>query len=74
MSISGTPTPCYLRFWVQFHTRSLEHHMNLFCPNDLSHCVNGKAQKHVVASPLVPTVWLIQEGIDLTQKEVTTLK
>jgi hypothetical protein len=31
-------------------------------------------QKYVVAKPQVPTVWPIQEGTNLTQKEVTTLK
>jgi hypothetical protein len=31
-------------------------------------------QKYVVAKPLVPTIWLIQEGTNLIQKEVTTLE
>jgi hypothetical protein len=31
-------------------------------------------QKYAIARPSIPTVWLIQEGIDLTQKEITTLK
>jgi hypothetical protein len=31
-------------------------------------------QKYVVAKPLVPTAWLIQEGTNLAQKEVTTLE
>ncbi len=45
-SICGKPTPCYLRFWVQFHTRSLEHHMHWFCLYDLNHCVGGTMQKY----------------------------
>jgi len=36
--------------------------------------VGGIAQKFVVAKPLVPIVWPIQEGTNLTQKEVTTLE
>jgi hypothetical protein len=34
----------------------------------------GRREKYVVARPSIPTVWPIQEGIDLTQKEVTTLE
>jgi hypothetical protein len=48
--------------------------MHLFCPDDLSRCVGGIVQKYVVSKPLVPTAWLIQEGTNLTQKEVTTLE
>jgi hypothetical protein len=40
----------------------------------LTCCVGGTTQKHVVVKPLVPTVWLIKEGINLTQKEVLTLE
>jgi len=40
----------------------------------LSHCVNGITRKYAVVRPLVPTIWLIQKGTDLTQKEVITLK
>jgi hypothetical protein len=52
----------------------LEHHKHWLCPNDLNHCVHGITQKYVVARPLVPIVWPIQEGIDLIEKEATTLK
>jgi hypothetical protein len=31
-------------------------------------------QKYVVVKPSVPIVWPIQEGINLTQKEVITLE
>jgi hypothetical protein len=40
----------------------------------LSHYVGGIVQKFVVARPVVPIVWPIQEGINLTQKEVTTIE
>jgi hypothetical protein len=59
---------------VQFNIGSLEHHIHWFCPNDLSHNVGGIAWKYVVAKLSVPTIWLIQEGIDLIQKEVITFK
>ncbi len=31
-------------------------------------------QKYVVDRPSMPTIWLFQEGINLIQKEVITLK
>jgi hypothetical protein len=36
--------------------------------------VGGITQKFVVARLVVPIVWPIQEGINLTRKEVTTLE
>jgi len=57
--VSGIPIPCYSKFWVQFHTRSLEQHMHWFSFNDLSHCIGRTMQKYVVANPLVPTIWFI---------------
>ncbi len=68
------PTPCYLGSWVQYQSGSLKYHKHWFFPNDLSCCIGGTMQKYVVAKPQVPTVWPIQEDINLTQKEVTTLK
>jgi hypothetical protein len=49
----------------------LEHHIHWFCFDVLSHCVDGTTQKYVDARPLVPIVWLIQEGTNLTQKAIT---
>jgi hypothetical protein len=73
-SISGTPTPCYSGFWVQYHSGSLEHHKHWFCPNDFNYCIGGTKQKFVVVRLIVPIVWPIKEGTNLTQKEVTTLE
>jgi len=48
--------------------------MHWFCSDDLSYCVCGITRKYTIAKPLVPTIWFIQEGINLTQKEVMILK
>jgi hypothetical protein len=72
--ISGTHAPCYSSFWVQYHSRSLKHHKHQFCPNDFSHCIGGTTQKIVISRHVVPTIWVIQEGINLIQKDVTTLE
>jgi hypothetical protein len=73
-SVSGNPTPCYWGFWVQFHSRSLKHNMHWFYFNDLNHYVGGTTWKYVVVRPLAPIVWPIQEGTNLIQKEVITLR
>jgi hypothetical protein len=67
--VSGTLAPYYSRFWVQFHSRSQEHHMHWFCLDDLNCCVDGTSQKYAIVRALVLTIWHIQEGSDLTQKK-----
>jgi hypothetical protein len=71
---SGTFTPCYSCFWVEYHNGSLKHHKHWFCPDDLNYCVGGTTWKFVVVRLVVPIVWPIQKGTNLTQKEVTTLE
>ncbi len=73
-SISGTHVPCYLGFWVWYQNGSLEHHKHWFCPNDLSHCVSGIAQKFAIVRPTIPTIWHIQESTSLIQKEMIILE
>jgi len=36
--------------------------------------VGGSLKKYVVACPHVSTVWPIQHGVNLTQKEVSSLE
>ncbi len=36
--------------------------------------MGGKVQKLAIIRPIVPTLWPIQEGINLTQKDVTTIE
>ncbi len=73
-SISEIPTPCYSGFWVQYHSGSLKHHKHWFCPNDFNYCISGIEWKFVVVRLIVIIVWPIQEGTNLTQKEIMTLE
>jgi hypothetical protein len=54
--------------------KSLENHKHWFCLNDLSCCVRRTSRKFAVAILIVPTVWPIQEGTNLTQNELITLE
>jgi len=53
---------------------TLIRHNFWFCANDLIHCVGRTRRKYYVDSPLVPSTWLVQIGIDLIQFEVTALE
>jgi hypothetical protein len=59
---------------VQYHNGSLEHHKHWFCLDDLSHCISGTLLKFAVVKHVVPIVCPIQESINLTQNELTTLE
>jgi hypothetical protein len=64
--------PCYLDLLVEYHIGSLEHHKHWFCANDTNRCIDGTKWKFAIIRPIVRTIWPIQEGINLTQNEVTT--
>jgi hypothetical protein len=68
---SGNLVPCYSMFWVQFHIRILEHHKHWICPHDLNSCVGVTTQKYTITKLKVPNVWPIQQGTNLTQKEMS---
>jgi hypothetical protein len=72
--VHGTLAPRYLGLWVEYHNGSLKHHKHWFSTNDFNHCVGGTTWNFAIARPFVPSVWPIQEGTNLIQKEVTTLK
>ncbi len=63
-----------LKFLSPNHNGSLEHHKHQFCFDDLNCCIAKTLWKIIVARLVVPTIWPIQEGINLTQKEVTSLE
>jgi hypothetical protein len=68
---TGNLVPHYFRFWVQFHIRTMEHHKHWICLDDLSSCVGGITRKYTIIRLKVPNVWPIQQGINLTQKEMS---
>lgn len=70
----GTPIPCYFRFWAQFRFGSLEHHKHWFYLDDFNCCVGGFSWKYVIARSHVSIVWLVQHGVNFTQKKVSFLE
>jgi hypothetical protein len=48
--------------------------MHWFFCDDLTYCVDGTMRKYPIVRPSIPTLWPIQEEINLIQKVVTTLE
>jgi hypothetical protein len=72
--IHAIPSPCYDGLWFHLQGSTPICHKFWFCEDDLIHYVGGIGRKYSVDRPLVPSTWPMQEGIDLTQFEVTTLE
>ncbi len=70
----GSIAPCYFGFCAQLWYEALEHHKHWFCLDDWIIIVGGSLKKYVVACPHVSIVWPIQHGVNLTQKEVSSLE
>jgi len=49
-------------------------HKFWFCHDDQRCCVGGIGRKYAIGRLIVPSLWLVQEGTNLTQDEVTTLE
>jgi hypothetical protein len=52
----------------------IELHKFWFCHHDQSCCVGSTKRKYTIGRLIVPSLWLMQEGTNLTQDEVTTLE
>lgn len=72
--VCGILASCYLGRWVPFRGKCLKQRKHWFCPNNLSHCVSGTKWKYVIDRPQVSNIWLVQQGINLIQNEVTCLE
>lgn len=71
---NSTPAPAY---YGVFHVRTRRNDFPqffYFCPDDLARCVGGKKRQHVVARPVLPTVWPVQRGTNLSIHEVMSLE
>jgi hypothetical protein len=72
--VFGIPNPCYDGLWFDLKGFAPIHHKFWFCANDLTPCVGGTGRTYYIDRTFVPSMWLVQVRIDLTQFEVTTLE
>jgi hypothetical protein len=70
----GIHVPCYVGYWSPAQGVSIELHKFWFCHDDLMHCVGRTSSKYALNRPTLPSLWLMQERIDLTQIEVVALE
>jgi hypothetical protein len=73
-TIHGILNPCYNGLWFDLKGSASIRHKFWFCANDLTCCVGGIGRKYYVDRPLVPSMWSMQVGTNLTHFEVTTLE
>ncbi len=69
----GILAPRYDRLWCDFKGFGYIFHKFWFCADDLICCVGDIKRKYVVDWSVVPLMWLVQVGTNLTRDEVTTL-
>ncbi len=72
--VHGIPSPYYDGLWSDLKGFALIRHKFWFCVNNLTRCVGGTRRKYCVNRPLVPSMWPVQVGTNLTQFEVITLE
>jgi hypothetical protein len=73
-TIHGILNPCYNGLWFDLKGSASIRHKFWFCANDLTCCVGGIGRKYYVDKPLVPSMWSMQVGTNLTHFEVTNLE
>ena len=45
-----------------------------FCPDDVKRCVSGSLKKYVLDWPIVPNMWPVKIGTNLSREEVLALE
>jgi len=70
----GILAPCYVGNWSVSKGVGIELQKFWFCHDDQSHCVKNTKRKYTIRRFIVPSLWHVQEGTNLTQDEMITLK
>ncbi len=70
----GILIPCYVGNWSATKGVAIELHKFQFCYDDHNRCVRGTRKKYTIGRLVVPSIWHVQKGNDLTQNEVMPLE
>jgi hypothetical protein len=76
----STPAPTYSGFWNHYSFTSPKPEKFFFCPDDIERCVKGFRRKWVdrfsidQERPLIPAVWPVKLGTNLTRLEIINLE
>jgi hypothetical protein len=70
----GIFAPCYVGNWSVVKSAAIELHKFWFYHDDHNRCVGGTKRKYAIGRSIVPFIWHVQEGNNLIEDEVTTLK
>jgi hypothetical protein len=70
----GIHPPCYVGNWNVVKCATIELHKFWFHHDDQNCYFKGVKRKYAINMSIVPTIWVVQKGINLIQDEVTTFE
>ena len=70
----GTPAPTYKGLKKEFRSSNNVEYGFWFCPDDIKQCVSGSKKKYVSDWPIVPNMWPVKIGTNLSREEVLALE
>lgn len=70
----STAAPTYTRLMDNYKKARAEKMQFFFCNDDINRCVNSTRRKWILSKPIVPNVWPIKMGTNLTRKEILALE
>jgi hypothetical protein len=70
----GTPTPTYKGLKKEYCSTNNVEYAFWFCPDDIKRCVNGNKKKYVLDWPVVPNIWPMKIGINISRQKVLALE
>jgi hypothetical protein len=70
----GIFAPWYVGNWSIVRDAVIELHKFWVYHDDHNRCDGGPKRKYVIGRSILPFIWHVQEGNNLTEDEVTTLK
>jgi hypothetical protein len=73
ISIS-VPAPIYCGLSFQFLGIPLKLHKFWFCANYMNHGMGGMNHRYAMDKIVIPLIWLVQEGTNLSHNEVKALE
>jgi hypothetical protein len=70
----GTPTLMYKGLKKKYRSTNNVEYKFWFCLDDIKRCVSGNKKKYVLDWPVVPIIWPVKIGTNLSRQEVLALE
>ena len=73
-SKKGTPAPTYNGRMTEYGSKAVINFDFWFCSDDIMRCVHGSKCKWVHDWPVLPSIWPVARGTNLTKEEILALE